>query len=304
MYLLKAKIDLFSSEWRCETDRMTIYFFIVLFNNNNNLIIQKTLDLFMFKLCFECVCVSAAVCLIMNDQHLKESTTTQIWTFWCRIPLKGFFFSPFFLFLPLSFTKTCLSCLHPSLCPTSPFLLPLQRAGAWALALNPDPACNQSYPWALPSSQATDSSSLVPSPLRTSSFCFLFVPVIFYFIASCWIQNGHADSLKGCRSETTKSKQLWWPNNGPKAPPCQSLPWPMALSISLWNDLKLMSKWWCQLVKTGQLGFRAHVRRANNPKFRPGSSQNSLLLSCSAVRYIQYVGHSILKKTKIKRELP
>lgn len=174
------------------------------------------------------VCVSAAVCLIMNDQHLKESTTTQIWTFWCRILWKAFFFSLSFFsfFLPLSFTKTCLSCLRPSLCPTSPFLLPLQRAGAWALALNPDPACNQSYPWALPSSQAADSSSLVPSPFRTSSFCFLFVPVIFLFHSLLLDPEWSRWLLKGCRSETTKSKQLWWPNNRPKAPPVSHSPGP------------------------------------------------------------------------------
>ena len=90
----------------------------------------------------------------------------------------------FFFFL-LSFCR-CLSprpgflVCSPSLCPTSPFLPPLQRAGAWALALNSDPACNQSYPWALPSSQATDSSLLLPLPPSPPLPPFLSLSPVFF----------------------------------------------------------------------------------------------------------------------------
>lgn len=169
----------------------------------------------------------------MNDQHLKEPATNTNLDISPQNPLKGFFFFllPFFLFLPLSFTKTCLSCLRPSLCPTSPFLLPLQKAGAWALALNSDPACNQSYPWALPSSQATDSSSLLPPPFPTSSSCSSLCPCVFFFLFffllsllldpewSCWL-------LKGCCSETTKIEQPLRPNNRPKPPLVSHSPGP------------------------------------------------------------------------------
>lgn len=107
------------------------------------------------------------------------------------------------LFFPLSFllfpfSPRCLSLrpsfllFSPSLCPISPFLPALQKAGAWALALNFDLACNQSYPWALPSSQTRD-SSLPPTPLPSSISCSLFVPIFFSlsFLRSLWILNGH-----------------------------------------------------------------------------------------------------------------
>lgn len=138
------------------------------------------------------VCASVAVCFIINGQHLKEQATTQPWTFRCRILSKALFFFSFFPSPHFLSPRPAFLVCGPSLCPTSPFLPPLQRAGAWALALNSDPACNQSYPWALPSSQAKDSSSLLPSPFPTSSSCSLFVPMFFSPFPSRWIQNGHA----------------------------------------------------------------------------------------------------------------
>lgn len=113
-------------------------------------------------------------------------------------PFKASYFSPL-SFLLFPFSPRCLSLrpsfllFSPSLCPISPFLPALQKAGAWALALNFDLACNQSYPWALPSSQTRD-SSLPPTPLPSSISCSLFVPIFFSlsFLRSLWILNGHA----------------------------------------------------------------------------------------------------------------
>lgn len=164
------------------------------FENLTHLCVKSLIHIVKKRTCFKCVWALWCV-FVIGGQHLKEQATTQTWTFCCRILSKSLFFSFSFLlfFSPLSFTKTCLSWCGPSLCPTSPFLPPLQRAGAWALALNSDPACNQSYPWALPSSQATDSSSFLPLPPPPHLFLlFSLCPHIFSPFPPCWIQNGHA----------------------------------------------------------------------------------------------------------------
>lgn len=173
--------------------------------------------------------MTVVACFMINVEHLKEQSTTEIWTF--QNPFKGFF-SPLFFFSHFLSPRPAFLVCSPFRCPTSPFLPPLQRAGAWALALNSDPASNQSYPWALPSSQATDSSSLLPSLFPTSSSCSLFVPIFFFppFLSPdpewpYWL-------LMGCCSETTESKHsLSNRTTGPR-PHCQPLPWPSALSIN------------------------------------------------------------------------
>lgn len=106
----------------------------------------------------------------------------QNWTFHAKILWKGFLFFLSFL----SFTTTPLSVPH----------IPLPAPIAWALALNSDPACNQSYPWALPSSQATDSSLLRLPPRPTSPSCSPSLSPCFLFFLSflfldpewpCWL---------------------------------------------------------------------------------------------------------------------
>ncbi len=174
------------------------------------------------------MCVSAVVCLIIDGQHLKEQATTQIWTFRCRILSKGIFFSflPFSFFFRLLSPRPAFLVCGPSLCPTSPFLPPLRRAGAWALALNYDPACNQSYPWALPSSQATDSSSLLPSPFPTSSSCSVFVPLFFFPFPSCWIQNGHAGCWRGAAQRQRRVNTASAAEQQAQGPPASHSPGP------------------------------------------------------------------------------
>lgn len=142
-----------------------------------------------------------------------------------------------------AFTQTweCAS-LHPS----SPFLPPVQRVGAWALALNSDPACNQSYPWARPYSQAT------ALPLHPPTSFLPLCPGSFPF-PSQWIQDGHAGFWWGatqrqCRANTPSVVRQQ--AQGTTVSPSPSI---CALHINLCNDLELMGKWWCQTVRTGQL---------------------------------------------------
>lgn len=210
-----------------------------------------------------------------------------------------FFFS--FLF-KLSFTKTCLSCLQTPLCaPHPPFLPTLQRALAWALALNSDLACNQSYPWALPSSQATDSSSLLPSPLPRLFLLFSLCPqtfFFFFFLSLSLNPEWQSWLLMGCCSETTESKHSLSSWTTDPKPHCQLSPQSTALSVNLWSDLELMSKWWCQPVRTGQLSSGAPMRQANSPNLGhtpPVCSQ--LCHSLFPLTYVWIVGEVLLINT-------
>lgn len=77
----------------------------------------------------------------------------------------------------------------------------------------------------------------------------------------------------GCCSETMESKHRLssW-TTGPPKPHCQPSPWPAASSVNLWNDLELMSKWSCQLVRTGPFGLRG-LKTSKQPEFMPYTAQ-------------------------------
>lgn len=74
--------------------------------------------------------MTVVACFMINVEHLKEQSTTEIWTF--QNPFKGFL-SPLFFFFPLSFTKTCLSCLQPLSVPHIPLPAPITES--WGLGI-------------------------------------------------------------------------------------------------------------------------------------------------------------------------
>lgn len=147
------------------------------------------------------------------------------------------FFSTFFHSdLPFWFAPLCAP--HPS------FLLPLQRAAAWALASTSDPACNPSSPWALPSSRGTDSSLLSRSP-PSPPISSLSLPPPPPFTLPLYESEWSCVLLKGCCSHTAVGKHsLESPTTGPRNPPSHPPATPLAHGLihQLCNGFKLMSK--------------------------------------------------------------
>ena len=178
-----------------------------------------------------------------------------------------FFFLLFFFFAAvfhqdLAFLFAAPLCApHPPSCPHYRELGP--GHWPWTLTLPVISHIPGPFPPLRPQTARCSSPSPPPSPplppFLSLSPCFFFPPF------SLSLDTGRPRWLSmGRRSETTESKHgLGSRTTGPR-PHCQPLPWPMALSINLWNDLELMSKWWCQPVSVGQLGFAARVRRADS----------------------------------------
>lgn len=201
-----------------------------------------------------------------------------------------FFFLFFFFFRFLSPRHAFLVCA-PLCAPHPPSCFHYRKLGPghWPWTLTP-PVISH-IPGLFPPlrPQTAHHSSLPPSPPLPP--VPLFVPVFFFLVffftfplaGSRMVMLTVKGLLLGDNEDWTASAA----EQQAQAPPCQPLPWPTALSISLWNDLKLMSKWWCQLVKTGRLVFRAHLRQANSPnsgqvtpKSLPSSPAQLLHVNC------------------------
>lgn len=179
------------------------------------------------------------------------------------------FFCFFFLGWVFSlFTSSILSCP------------PISGDEAWALALTSDRPIISHILWSFPSLRAQTAHCCSPSPsIRASSSCSLFVPIFFSFSLLLNPEWPHC-LLMGCCSETTEGKHRLssWTTD-PKTPPSAAPPpWPAASSVNLWSDLNLMSKWWCQLVRRGQLGLGV-LTISGHPEIQPYASQISSALS-------------------------
>lgn len=130
-----------------------------------------------------------------------------------------------------------------------------------------------------------------PPPFPASSSCSLFVPrhfFFFFFLSLSLNPEWQSWLLMGCCSETTESKHSLSSWTTDPKPHCQLSPRSTALSVNLWNDLELLSKWWCQPVRMGQLSSGAPMRQANSPNlghtppvcFFPSHMFGSLVRCC------------------------
>lgn len=237
----------------------------------------------------------------INSQHLKEQGTTQTWSFCSRILSKGFFFLFFFFFNFLSPRPAFLVC-RPLSVPHIPLSCPLYSElwpEHWPWTLTSPVISHIPGPFPPLRPQTAHHSS--PPPFPASSSCSLFVPRLFSSSSSFhshWIQNGKAGFWWGAARRQRRVNTALAAEQQTQSPTVSYPPRSTALSVNLWSDLELMSKWWCQPVRTGQLSSGAPMRQANSPNL--GHTPPVCFQLCHSLfpfTYVWIVGEVLLINT-------
>lgn len=210
-----------------------------------------------------------------------------------------FFFSFFFNFLsprPAFLVCRPLSVPHiPLSCPLYSELWP--EHWPWTLT---SPVISH-IPGPFPPLRPQTAHHSSPPPFPASSSCSLFVPRLFSSSSSFhshWIQNGKAGFWWGAARRQRRVNTALAAEQHTQSPTVSYPPRSTALSVNLWSDLELMSKWWCQPVRTGQLSSGAPMRQANSPNL--GHTPPVCFQLCHSLfpfTYVWIVGEVLLINT-------